>query len=213
MVFAGILDGARLATYRIGGLDAGGSTFLYGKAHSLYDRCVSLGLHLRLAAGKIALVGGVLVDMRHVEPPAIGNGHGQIAQLEWSTGDVALTHACPPDSLAVPSAIATPSSDCLVFRLIHKVVVDHRGEGHQKPSVARLGKRILESQRRAVLVAAHLDISVGDAVVAFYCCFWCDDTLGEQREGLRCLECGTGSQGLPDGLPHVSTVRRVGCQT
>ena len=64
--------------------------------------------------------------------------------------------------------ITAPGGDGLVFRLVHKAIVDHRSEVDDEPGVATLRQRICQVEGRTVLMTAHLDIPVGDAVVALH---------------------------------------------
>ena len=186
------------------------------------------------------------MDVGHIEPAAIGDGNGEVAELQRCAGDIALPHAYPPDGLTIPpvliaavqiigtcqeSALLTlyiymhrtakshglhigaPGGNRLIARLIHEIVVDHRGEGHQEPCVAALCQRIPECQRRTVLVTAHLDIAVGNTIDTLDGGLGRDDALGEQRQCLGGLEGRARGIGFADGLTHIETLRRVGGQT
>ena len=64
-----------------------------------------------------------------------------------------------------------------------------------------------------MLVTAHLDIAVGDAIVALDGGGGGDNTLGEQGECLSRLEGGARGIGFADGLSHIASLWRVGGQT
>lgn len=64
-----------------------------------------------------------------------------------------------------------------------------------------------------MLMTAHLDVAVGDAIVALDGGGGGDDTFGEQGECLRRLEGGTRGIGFADGLTHIAAIGRVGGQT
>ena len=108
--------------------------------------------------------------------------------------------------------ITSPSGDGLIFRLIHKAVVNHRSEVDDEPGVTTLRQRICQVEGRTVLMAAHLDIAVGDAVVALHLGVRRDDTLRQERQGLRRLEGRSWCHRLADGLAHVVSLRRIGSQ-
>ena len=109
--------------------------------------------------------------------------------------------------------ITAPGGDGLVFRLIHKAVVDHRSEVDDEPGVATLRQGVSQVEGRAVLVAAHLDVAVGDAVVALHLGVGGDDAFRQECESLRRLEGGSRCHRLTDGLAHVVTLRGIGGQT
>ena len=102
---AGILDGARLATDGISGLDTGGRTLFHSETHTLDDWRIGLFRHFRLPFGQIAPICRVLMNMRDIVPAAIGDRDGEVAELQGRTGDITLPHAGPPDGLAVPAVL------------------------------------------------------------------------------------------------------------
>ena len=109
--------------------------------------------------------------------------------------------------------IAAPGGDGLVLRLIHKTVVDHRSEVNDEPCVTTLRQSICQVEGRTVLVAAHFDIAIGDAVVALHPGVGRDDALRQECQRLSGLECRARCHRLADGLAHVSPLRRVCRQT
>jgi len=246
VILSWVLYGARLATNGIGGLDAGGGAMLYGKSHTFHNGGVGFGSHLGMTFREIALVLRVLMDMGHIIPASVGDGDGEVAELQRGAGDITLTHACPPDGLAIPAVLITavqvvgtcqkstlfaldinvhrtaqahrlhvgaPGGDRLIVRGIHEVVVDHRGESHEKPGVARLRQCLFQIEGRAVLMTAHLDITISDARVTLHGGSWGDDAFREQGECLGSLEGGARGVWLADGLTHIAAIRRVGGET
>ena len=246
VILSRVLDGTRLTADGVTGLDAGGGAVFDGEAHTFDDGGIGLGGNLRLTLREITLVLRVLMDMGHEVPATVGDGDGEVAELQGRAGDITLSHTCPPDRLSIPpfliatvqvvgscqesalfawdidvhgSAqahrlhIGAPDGDGLIARGIHEVVVDHRGEGHEEPRVARLCEGFFECEGRTVLMTAHLDIAVGDAIVALDGGGGGDDALREQGECLCRLEGGARGIGFADGLTHIAALRRVSGQT
>ena len=200
MVAPAVFHGARLAADGVSGLDGRACAFLYASSHSFDDRSVGFRQHLGVVAHLITAF-GILMDMGQIIVAAVGYRGRQVAELQRSDRDIALSHSSPPDGLAVPSFfvaavqiigicqqpaflacdihahrpaqshashIVAPGIDGLVAVFIHEVVVNHRCEIHQEPRVARECYGVSQVQRRAVVMASHADVAVGDAVVAFH---------------------------------------------
>lgn len=107
VILTGVFDGARLATDGIAGLDAGSGAVLDGEAHAFDNGGIGLRGDFRLTLREITLVLGVFMDMGYEVPTTIGDSDGEVAELQGGAGDIALTHASPPDGLAVPAIFIT----------------------------------------------------------------------------------------------------------
>ena len=42
------------------------------------------------------------MDMGHEVPATVGDGDGEVAELQGRTGDITLSHTSPPDRLSIP---------------------------------------------------------------------------------------------------------------
>ena len=105
MIFPRILNSTCLATDRIASLYAGGRSLFYGQTHPINHDRISRSRNLRMALRQITFVLGILMNMRDVIPSTIGNGNSEVAELQRCTGDIALSHTCPPDRLTIPSVL------------------------------------------------------------------------------------------------------------
>ena len=105
VILTRVLDGARLTADGIAGLDAGGGSMLYGEAHAFDNGRIGLGGNLRLTLCEIALVLRFFMDMRYLIPATVGDSDSEVAELQGRTGDITLSHTCPPDGLTIPAIL------------------------------------------------------------------------------------------------------------
>ena len=76
-----------------------------------------------------------------------------------------------------------------------------------------MSQRILQIERRTMLVAPNLDVTIGNTTVTLNGCLRCNDALGKQRQCLCRLKGGARCLRLADSLPHIKPFWGICSQT
>ena len=137
VVLALVLCCSRLPTYLVERrVDAFRRPSCHGRPHAQYHRADRLARGQRRVVLGILLMGfRSLVDMRRDVPSPVGDDSREVAELEWGSGDLSLSHADPHDRRPVPVVVPAVEVSRVRYAAAHLVGDVHAERSSESKAV------------------------------------------------------------------------------